>query len=803
MDEIARQTALLHVPMEVQDVSYESDGPASTELRQRRRLTEDSLRAAAPLRGASCDALAAAPRNLNSGMDCANASRNLREHVSDALGNIWEERRNLVRSEMSLSIGLLLATLCYECLPTLLGGLLCTLREGSTAAKNRGLLPFYGISLSRFPGALLGFLFSELTLTPQMATYCLIAFVCVFREDLPASAPIEVFGMIFLTMVAKGFTVAFKYGFKSDALTSTGEGVNLHTEEYERTDQRERGQMVCYILNLTGDMQKSELISLIYKSSLVANTDLSCASFTWHPLVEQHARAQGPWAPLLSPERQAPNAGQAITHARSETRADSNVAKQLWEGMLDMTKAVEQGKTFAQTDTDYSGDISLAEMQARAKEALGAAYDSEQVRRQFESLDTNGDKCVSAEEMAGRDMDAHGLLMFYAQDGVLSTLLREGEQMLRGRIESGELPASVLALLIVLECSYVPPSVGMRYFVGYMLGPAFVIAIVPLVVRLASGLPLLGNDWQQRAYILSSTWLMAFTAMPILIYFVCPCIWLYRQRLMCQRLLALISSPRDMTFKWSNHAPPAPAPKYDSGSAFGAEDGISGDSRGPIRRGGSARFGTERGVLGDLHLDAILLDLRSHSNVTAWAALWRVLHGSAFAPAVQIKFQFYCTIMSAVFFLSAAIDAVAAVLVPTELSIDFQITSIVRLLLFTCPLIAQTTLALSVNCYPQEYTRALSHALASNAATAAALARPRGVEGQEDTGAAREDLRAELLEANEVIAAVIEEINCAAEVAPMRILFLRAELGIVTIISSSIFAVVGFQLRGFITMIYE
>ena len=64
-------------------------------------------------------------------------------------------------------------------------------------------------------------------------------------------------------------------------------------------------------------------------------------------------------------------------------------------------------------------------------------------------------------------------------------------------------------------------------------------------------------------------------------------------------------------------------------------------------------------------------------------------------------------------------------------------------------------------------------------------------------------MRAELLEANEVIAAVIEEVNCAAEVAPMRVMFLRAELGIVTIISSAIFTVVGFQLRGFIKMIYE
>ena len=137
-----------------------------------------------------------------------------------------------------------------------------------------------------------------------------------------------------------------------------------------------------------------------------------------------------------------------------------------------------------------------------------------------------------------------------------------------------------------------------------------------------------------------------------------------------------------------------------------------------------------------------------------------------------------------------------------QASTDFKITSTVRLLLFTCPLVAQTTLAFSINSYPQEYTRALSHALASNAATAAALARPRGAEGLEDAGAAREDLRAELLEANEVIAAVIEEINCAEEVAPMRV-FLRAELSIVTIISSAIFAVVGLQLRRFIEMIYE
>ena len=66
--------------------------------------------------------------------------------------------------------------------------------------------------------------------------------------------------------------------------------------------------------------------------------------------------------------------------------------------------------------------------------------------------------------------------------------------------------------------------------------------------------------------------------------------------------------------------------------------------------------------LGDVHIEDILLDLRRHENVTAWAALWRVLHGRNFVPAVQIKFQFYCLITSCVFFISAFIDSMAEVI---------------------------------------------------------------------------------------------------------------------------------------------
>ena len=386
-----------------------------------------------------------------------------------------------------------------------------------------------------------------------------------------------------------------------------------------------------------------------------------------------------------------------------------------------------------------------------------------------------------------------------AQDGLLGKLLREDEQTLRARVEAGELPASVLATLIVLECSFIPAEVGGKYFWGLLFAPSAVIASVPTVVRAAWGLPVMGTGNYQIAFNVCVMWLMLWTAMPILIYFCLPCIWLFRQQLMCQRLLALISRPKGLTFKWK---PTAQAPQRKRSTAA-HEKGTA--NAGQETLDDSMQYGAERGDLGDLHLDQILLDLRSHSNVTAWAALWRVLHGRAFGPAVQVKFQFYCTIMTGVFLLSAVTDAVAdVVLDPADLGKDFKITSIVRMILFTCPLIAQTVLSFSINRYPQEYVRALTHAMTSNASTAAALLRPRGAEDVNDTEArvAREELRAELLEANQVIAAVIEEINVAAESEPMRVLFLRAELGIVTIISSCIFTVVGFQLRGFVKTLY-
>ena len=381
--------------------------PAPAQLRQRRRADQEP----------GDEPSQPVPRNLNSGMDASSAARNLREHFSEKLGQTWEEHRRVVLSEMSLSGALFASTLCYECLPTVLAGLLCNLIEGPIATKNRGLVSMHGTTPSQIPRKLLLLLATDLTFATQSATIALIIYVSMYRDHLTASAPFEVFGMIFLTMVAKAFIIAFKYAFKSDLLTSRTEDICLHTEKYEQTKQRDRGQMVCYVLNFVGgDLQKDELISLLYKSSLIANTDLSCTSFSWHPLAEQLARAQGRWGSAGSPSEL--ESVQAPTGARSQGTAGGeghqNVAQQLWDVMLEMTKTVDAAEVFDQTDTDQSGDITLAEMQVRAKAAAGDRYDEEEVRREFEALDADGNQRLSADELAKRHVKTSRLLMFGA-----------------------------------------------------------------------------------------------------------------------------------------------------------------------------------------------------------------------------------------------------------------------------------------------------------------------------------------------------------------------------------------------------
>ena len=242
-------------------------------------------------------------------------------------------------------------------------------------------------------------------------------------------------------------------------------------------------------------MQKEELLKFIYKSQLLANTDMSCASFSW----ELPASAGG-------------------------KKQVKNVAWQVWEAMLEMTKDVEQDLVFSEIDMDQSGEISLDEMQARAREALGADYAAESVRSQFNELDTDGDAQVSAAELQVRSTGTSSRFMFSAKHGLMRTLLREDEQTLRQRAEAGELPVSVLAILLVLECSWIPREVGVTYLSRIVAMPALFVAFLRIIVRACIGMQAFGTTWMEISLNVVSNWLMFWTAFPLILYFVMPCV---------------------------------------------------------------------------------------------------------------------------------------------------------------------------------------------------------------------------------------------------------------------------------------
>lgn len=361
----------------------------------------------------------------------------------------------------------------------------------------------------------------------QGLTWFLVIFWSIYRDSLPISAPFEIFGMIFLAMIAKALIIATKYGFKSDLLVNRGIPESMYSKGYADTQQRDKGQMATYIFNLSvgakgEDNQKGELIKLLYKSSLISNTDLSCASFSWHAATGKAGRGDG-----------------------------GGVALQVWEAMLEITKGVDEKSLFDETDLDHSGAITLDEMLARAQAALGSDFDADAVREEFGRLDANHDQKLSIEEMQSRSVSFSNHLMFNARNGLLRRLLREDDLTLHQRVEAGELPASVLAVLLVIECSHIPRKVGLKYVLWMVMLPAVVVTVLPLIIRGALSLPGWGSTWQEYVLYGMSLWLMFFTAAPLLLYFVCPCVWLYRQLSMCKRLLALISPPKGMGVVWN------------------------------------------------------------------------------------------------------------------------------------------------------------------------------------------------------------------------------------------------------------
>jgi hypothetical protein len=165
--------------------------------------------------------------------------------------------------------------------------------------------------------------------------------------------------------IAKACIIATKYGFKSDYLVSTAADNDncLFSQGYQENKQGNRGQMATYVLNMFGgDIQKEELINFVYKSCLIANTDLSCTAFCWESLNPRSVRIGG-----QARTRGGGWVGGGDRGGESDGGGINGLPLEVWEAMLEITRGVEVERVFEETDADQSGDISLEEMHARAK----------------------------------------------------------------------------------------------------------------------------------------------------------------------------------------------------------------------------------------------------------------------------------------------------------------------------------------------------------------------------------------------------------------------------------------------------
>ena len=243
------------------------------------------------------------------------------------------------------------------------------------------------------------------------------------------------------------------------------------------------------------------------------------------------------------------------------------------------------------------------------------------------------------------------------------------------------------------------------------------------VIRAAEGRPPFGTSAEEKIFYACKTLPELFYGVLLVFFPVFGCFWMFRQLLMARSLLDLIALPRRVDFRLFT----------SSKSTSALQTQVVALPR---------------------------LDLSNPHNVQGWACLRRVIYGRNFAPAVELKMQFYVTITLFLFLISSAANTFGSFATPgVEIPLDFVIVSVMRPTLLSIPIVIQILLAYQINNIPFRYAEELN----AQSATCLALA---AEEARVDTSQARverEDRVRDLQDAAGLLSAVAAEIESEAE----------------------------------------
>ena len=176
------------------------------------------------------------------------------------------------------------------------------------------------------------------------------------------------------------------------------------------------------------------------------------------------------------------------------------------------------------------------------------------------------------------------------------------------------------------------------------------------------------------------------------------------------------------------------------------------------------------------------LDLTDPSNIIAFSAIYRVLHGNNFARSMQKRFSMYLVVTFSIIVFGATKSVFSEQYgITVEGRIGDKISSIVILCIFVSFVSLQVVAAWTVNDFTKRHLSAISQARITNLAFASV-----------EMDAERKEI---LLTAEALLDGLSNEISSEDECNPVRVAFFRANIALLSSISGILSAILIYDLR--------
>ncbi len=347
--------------------------------------------------------------------------------------------------------------------------------------------------------------------------------------------------------------------------------------------------------------------------------------------------------------------------------------------------------------------------------------------------------------------------------GLFAHLTRLHMTSIEKMAKCGKLPASIVAYHSLLLCYAIPKARGQRRFlVSVLVGLS--VSFTPAVANLVMGLPAFGRSSISKAILIYGLFAFTFWFFIMWYYGYAPSVF-YTQHLNVERYLHSMLAGKHDTHSFQ---PTSAQRKFWRAKILSSDiyaDGVR---------------GTAQKLSGNLWWQPPWLNMSIPENIVAFAAIRRVVHGGNFAPILQVRFNCYLFFSFGVVLIDAALHNFAIVFDEDHTVLASKFAATVRLLSMCVVFLWQLSVCHLLNRYTDFHSSEISRGRMSNLALAF-----------HETDSARQ---ATLMRAAFFLESLETAIRNDDAANPVRIMFLRAHIGVLSLLGSVLGVVLYFDL---------